>query len=513
VRKVFNVADDLSPKGIGDRRRRSRLPLFGSLRGKGWLFTCVLAAYFLVVSVIIAFERNTMLESVNLLQSINEREEYLVGLNYAVSRAVISVNENYFSPDVEASGKMLALEVEALLPGLIRLQSVYPELTHSRQELERTASELVDMPSRATIADLRASMHHLVLELDNVTNDVATQKAKFAERYHEAWERLTTEWMAFGVLALILVALVFKVFFRGLSLDIDRVRIHASRVLLGQPSAKLKHARKDELGLLMDAVNSMQDELARRESELELTRQQSFHKEKMAAVGSLAAAVAHEINNPLSAIVGVAQAMDNECNASHCERYGDACHPGMILEQATRVMSITRQISEFSVPQSQEAELSDLNSILRSTANFVKFDRRFRRIKVSLELDGELPAVVLVADHMVQVAMNLLINAADALKDVESRQPEIRVLTARNGDRVLLQVIDNGSGIPHEILPRVFDERFSTKGPGRGSGLGLAVCKSLLERAGGQIAINSEPGLGTIVEVTLPVPLLGADCR
>lgn len=109
--------------------------------------------------------------------------------------------------------------------------------------------------------------------------------------------------------------------------------------------------------------------------------------------------------------------------------------------------------------------------------------------------------------------MNLLINAADALRDVDSRQPEIRVLTARRDEQVLLQVIDNGSGIPRDVLPRVFEERFSTKQPGQGSGLGLAVCKSLMERVGGQITINSEVGLGTIVDITLPVPLLGADCR
>jgi signal transduction histidine kinase len=507
------VSDEPILNPNGERRKRSRLSLFSSLRGKGWLFTFLLAVYFMIVSLVIALERNTLLESVTLLQTINEREEYLVGLNYAVSRAVISVNENYFSPDIEASGKMLALEVEALLPGMARLQSVYPELTDSRLALERTAVELVTEPSRATIADLRAAMHHLVLELDNVTNDVAAQKANFAEQYHSTFERLSSEWVAFAVLALILVAVVFKVFFRGLSADIDRVRLHATRVLLGQPSAKLVHARKDELGLLMNAVNSMQDELARRERELELARQQSFHKEKMAAVGSLAAAVAHEINNPMSAIVGVAQSMNEECQAEQCARYGSACHPGMILEQATRVMSITRQISEFSVPQSQEAELADLNSILRSTANFVKFDRRFRRIQLSLDLDGSLPAVVLVADHMVQVAMNLLINAGDALRDVESRQPESRVATLREDERVKVQVIDNGCGIAPDILLRIFEERFSTKGPGQGSGLGLSVCKSLVEQAGGQIAVSSQLAVGTTVEISLPVPLLGADCR
>lgn len=499
---------------IGDGKRKSgRLPLLNSLRGKGWLFTFLLAVYFSIITLVIALERKTMLDSVFLLQSINAREEYLVGLNYAVSRAVISVNENYFAPDVEASGKMLALEVESLLPGLSRLQSAYPELIESRLMLERMVKELVDEPSRASIADLRTAMHRMVLSLDRVTADVALKKGLFAEQYHNSFQRLTTEWLAFGGLALILVAVVFKVFFRGLSVDIERVRQHATRVLRGEPSSKLAHARRDELGLLMDAVNSMQDELARRESELELTRQQSFHKEKMAAVGSLAAAVAHEINNPLSAIVGVAQAMNSECQDSGCSLYGEQCHPNMILEQATRVMQITRQISEFSVPQSQEAELTDLNSLLRSTANFVKFDRRFRRVDVVQELDGNLPAVVLVADHMVQVAMNLLINAADALGGIEGRLPQIRLVTNCDGQWVSAKVIDDGSGISREILPHVFEERFTTKGQGRGSGLGLSVCRSLIVRAGGTIEIQSEEGVGTEVEIRLPVPVLGADCR
>lgn len=496
-----------------ESRSQKRLPLLLSLRGKGWLFTGLLAIYFLIVSLVVAFERETMLESVALLQSINEREESLVGLNYAVSRTVISVNENYFAPDVEASGKMLVLEIEALLPGLARLQGAYPELAEFRGALEKTVLELVSEPTRATIADLRAIMHRLVLALDRVTADVAANKSKFAEQYHRSFERLTQEWAAFGIVALVLVAAVFKVFFRGLAADLDRVRRHAVRVSKGEASIHLKHRRRDELGQLMDAVNFMQDELARRESELELNRQQSFHKEKMAAVGSLAAAVAHEINNPLSAIVGVAQAMDSECKSTTCASYGTHCHPEMILKQATRVMQITRQISEFSVPQSQEAELTDLNGLLRSTANFVKFDRRFRLVDVSLELDGSLPAVVLVADHMVQVAMNLLINAGDALSEIQGRSPLIRIVTRIDGEWVSALIIDNGPGIPEAILPRVFEERFTTKGPGRGSGLGLSVCRSLVEKAGGEILVSSQEGVGTTVELRFPVPKLEMVCR
>lgn len=507
------MTDKKNSNRVAERREDARLPINKSLRGKGWLFTFALAVYFVVVTIVIAFERQTMIDSVAMLQDLNEREERLVALNYSVSRTVISVNENYFSPDIEASGKILALEVEALIPGLTRLQTAYPVLAEARSLLINVVEELSRAPTRATIADLRGTMHRLVLELDQVTADVATQKLHMVERYQRTFGRLTQEWIAFGVVALALMAFVFKVFFRGLSADIDRVRRHASHIVQGRPSARLEHSRKDELGLLMDSVNSMQDELAKRESQIELARQQSFHKEKMAAVGSLAAAVAHEINNPLAAIVGVAQAMDNECRTTNCDNYGSGCHPSMILDQAKRVMQITRQISEFSVPQSQEAELIDINGLLRSTVNFVKFDRRFRRVDVVVELDGNLPAVVAVADHLVQVAMNLLINAADAFQGRESPPPQIQVRTSRQDGLVVVQVIDNGGGISPENLPRVFEERFTTKGRGQGSGLGLSVCRSLVEKAGGTIEIESQLEVGTEVRIKLPVPVLGADCR
>ena len=509
---MIDIVNEKSSIGSNiERRLGARLPLTKSLRGKGWIFTIALGAYFLFVSMVVAYERQTMLESMNMLLNINEREERLVALNYAVSRTVIAVNENYFSPDVASSGKILALEVEALIPGLTRLQAAYPVLSEAKEGLGLALNELVNSPTRATVADLRGAMHRLVLELDLVTADVAVNKLRIFERYKNTFERLTVEWVIFGALAFVLMALVFKHFFRGLALDIDRVRRHAGNIIRGRESAKLTHNRQDELGLLMNSINAMQDELAKRDIQIELSRQQSFHKEKMAAVGSLAASVAHEINNPLSAIVGIAEAMDEECKTSQCDRYSVTCHPEMILTQAKRVMQITRQISEFSVPQSQLPELIDLNGLLRSTVNFVKFDRRFRQVDVFVVLDANLPAVLATADHLVQVAMNLLINAADAFENRGESPPAIRVVSSRHGDYVMFQVFDNAAGMEPEILERVFEERFSTKGPGRGSGLGLSLCRSLIEKASGVIEIFSQPGKGTEVQVRLPIALPGAD--
>ena len=115
-------------------------------------------------------------------------------------------------------------------------------------------------------------------------------------------------------------------------------------------------------------------------------------------------------------------------------------------------------------------------------------------------------ALRMVSDHVVQVLMNLLINAADALDGSEEAAPTIRVETRRAGAGVVLAVTDNGPGIASENLGRIFEPHFTTKPPGRGSGLGLSLCRSLMQQDGGEIHVESAVGQGTTVLVTLPVP-------
>jgi signal transduction histidine kinase len=107
--------------------------------------------------------------------------------------------------------------------------------------------------------------------------------------------------------------------------------------------------------------------------------------------------------------------------------------------------------------------------------------------------------------------MNLLINAADALEGRTEPKPLIRVVTGTRDGSAFLDVIDNGSGIKPELLGRIFEERFTTKGPGRGSGLGLGLCRTLVRKLGGDVVIASIPGEGTTASVLLPIPLLGTD--
>jgi signal transduction histidine kinase len=169
-------------------------------------------------------------------------------------------------------------------------------------------------------------------------------------------------------------------------------------------------------------------------------------------------------------------------------------------------MAITRQIGEFSLQRPLVPAFVDLNSLIRSTCTFISFDKRFRGVTLEQELAMDLPAVYVVSDHFVQVLMNLLINAVDALEAKMDRRPVICVASAISGSSVVVTVADNGPGIASQDISRVFDPHFTTKPPGRGSGLGLSLCRSLVEQDGGTIAIDSEYGQGTTARITLPVP-------
>jgi len=256
----------------------------------------------------------------------------------------------------------------------------------------------------------------------------------------------------------------------------------------------------------MSAVNDMEAELRSRDSELELSRQQHFHTEKMAAVGSLAAAVAHEINNPLAAIVGLAENLVAERKLGGYSARSADHQIDLILDQARRVMTITRQIGEFSLQRPLIPTFIDLNALIKSTCTFISFDKRFRGVSLQQDLAAGLPALYVVSDHIVQVLMNVLINAADALEGREEHAPTIRVETRLDGDFVVLTVSDNGPGIVPENLGRVFDAHFTTKPPGRGSGLGLSLCRSLVQQDGGDIRVTSVAGQGATVRIALPVP-------
>ena len=254
-------------------------------------------------------------------------------------------------------------------------------------------------------------------------------------------------------------------------------------------------------------------ERKRAEQELEKTRNQYYHQEKMASIGQLAAGILHEVGNPIAAIAGATQEMRSigECQSgetAECALQGVvAQNLTLIEEHTTRLAKITREIAEFASPRPRERELFDLNGLIRSTARLMRYDRRFRNIELTLDLDTRLPAVEGVADQITQVLMNLLINAMDATTSIEGRSPEIQVVSRLAGEYVEVEVRDNGTGMDEDVRQHAREAFFTTKPVGRGTGLGLSLCDSILSAHGGQLDINSTPGEGTVVRISVPVEM------
>jgi signal transduction histidine kinase len=465
-----------------------------------------LVIYLFLATAVIGWERKLLFDAVREIEAVHILDEDQIALNFTVSHAILAVNEHYFSEDLARSATILMLELDTVVSRLGSVRASPVDLNRHIAGLTRFKVRLHADASRAAIAELRQALHELVLDLDTVTSAIRTRKQTVMESYRQVFHRLTLELYVLMTLGVVILGGISSLFFRELSRDIGAVRQRAGEIVRGYRGAPLDVTRGDELGELMAAVNDMEAVLKSRDDQLELTRQQRFHTEKMAAVGSLAASVAHEINNPLAAIVGIAENLvDERKRGTYSGRRADQ-QIDLILEQARRVMTITRQIGEFSLQRPLEPAFIDVNALIRSTCNFISFDKRFRGVKLQMELADSLPALLVISDHVVQVLMNLLINAADALEEGDEPVPMIVVGTREDAGMVIITVADNGPGIASEHLGRIFDTHFTTKLPGRGSGLGLSLCRSLMQQEGGGIEVESSIGRGTTVQVRLPVP-------
>jgi PAS domain S-box-containing protein len=237
--------------------------------------------------------------------------------------------------------------------------------------------------------------------------------------------------------------------------------------------------------------------IARDVSEQRRIEQQLIQSEKLSAVGQLAAGIAHEIGSPLTAISSLAQVL---IERSDDEFFRERL--SLIRKEVDRIARIVRELVDFSRPVAQTVERLNPNSLVEEAVRIVGYDRRLKHKQIHLELQPDVHPVEGGYDQLLQVLVNLLLNAADAIESVPNGQVWVR--TENRGDEVLISVRDNGVGIPPENLPHIFDPFFTTKKPGKGTGLGLWVCLNVIRNLNGRIEVESEPGKGATFRVFLP---------
>jgi two-component system NtrC family sensor kinase len=295
----------------------------------------------------------------------------------------------------------------------------------------------------------------------------------------------------------------FKLLFEHQRHDDLLDKIRAAGVLSNYScSMKKKDGTELDMQLNMSLLRDAADRItgtvwiARDVTELRTAQQQLVQAEKLSAIGNVISGVAHELNNPLSVVLGFSQlllARDGNRQVEH------------IQEAAQRCQKIVKNLLSFARAHKPERKYLGANGIIEKTIDLKQYQLHVDNIEIVRELDPELPLTMLDFNQIQQVLLNLVNNAQHAMARTDNRPRTLTVRSRRSERGIRLEIADTGEGMPAETLERIFDPFFTTKPPGRGTGLGLSVSYGIIAEHGGQIQAYSKVGQGTTFVIDLPV--------
>lgn len=258
-----------------------------------------------------------------------------------------------------------------------------------------------------------------------------------------------------------------------------------------------KKKSKDEVGVLIEKFNTMEDQLARRELEIEEKNQELLRAKKLVSIGTMAAGVAHELNNPLNNIYISAQVLSKAAGTNITPDAKEVI--GDIIGQTARVKRIVGDLLEFARGKEPKPRLTDLNGLIKKVYENIKAVTKSDKVTFRLEpLSGEVTAN-LDPEQMERVFINLFTNAVEAM----SGEGELKVATKTEGGLVSIDVSDTGPGIKDEEQERVFDPFYTTKE--KGTGLGLAIAFNIVKKHGGDMNVRNCKDRGVCFTIKLPV--------
>src|SRR5438309_1279859 len=251
----------------------------------------------------------------------------------------------------------------------------------------------------------------------------------------------------------------------------------------------------DEQGHIEGVVLSGRDV-----TDLKRLEEQLIQAEKLAAMGQMLAGVAHELNNPLTAILGVTELLRDRPGTDDSTKH----QLELTHRQARRAARIVQNLLEFSRPASPQKKSLDLNNLLDRTLQLQEHSLRRNNIELDFHPQADLPGIIGDANQLIRVFLNLVTNAEQAIREVRDNG-RIQIRAGRHGNQLTITVQDDGVGVRPEALPRIFDPFYTTKRPGGGTGLGLSICMSIIREHGGNIDAETLPAGGSAFTIYLPV--------
>jgi len=349
------------------------------------------------------------------------------------------------------------------------------------------------------------------------------------ERADQRVMHTTRNAIVFGVASTVVICGLVALFIqRFVSRPVQHLLECTQRVARGDLNCQIQVVGHDELGRLARSFTNMTEDLQRarakisswtrsleeevgsKSRDLKLAQAQVVRSEKLSSIGLLAAGVAHELNSPLTGILTFAHLLTKRVPDDSMEKQDLQ----VIITQTERCAKIIRQLLDFSRESSHERRLQDLHETIEQALALVVHQSLFHNIQIERDFDLDLPDVLMDANQIQQVFLNLLVNAGEAMPDggrlmIKTQEatpvaPSELGADADAAGELEIVLHDTGTGIPPENLDKVFDPFFTSKDVGEGTGLGLAVSYGIIEQHGGTITVQSELGEGTTVTITLP---------
>ena len=474
------------------------ISLIRSLRWRGYIFNGIVLSLLLIITFFFFSQREQSLDQLAQYQQIQKTQETLLKADL-ISFHVVTV---LFSDVTTQEMNQVAAYFSTVGEHYRELIQLFPEEAEAIRKLEGSIPKPPKNPGESFLQEVHLHLAQSKNEIDRLIVANQSRMTQLVKEYRRQNDDLILKTLFLGSLALILIGSLTTYFFNHLKYDILALLQRTTEIVNGYRGKPLPVNRHDELGELIEGVNTMSKALENREKDLEIERRKSSFHEKMIAIDSLAGGMAHIVGNSTTCISGLIDEISRDSNNQLNKNSIDNLN--LLQKHVADLALMNQNLSLIDTQQEDKNEWVDINQQLTRIVNLLNFDQRWENVNIELELDRQLPAIFCSATQFNQLIAQLCENALDALAD--SNSPNILITTkAEQTEQIRIVFEDNGEGVSEANLAQIFEPFYTTKPASQGTGLGLPICWTIVRSMNGSINAEASAQGGLRLIIDLPV--------